>query len=143
MRAVRAVLDTNVVISAALIADSVPFAVLTQVLDNGVLIFSSETFEEVTIRLLQPKFDRYVSQDLRHRLLTDLAAMSEWTTITGALRVCRDRSDDKIIETALAGGAKYLVTGDRDLLDLNSYRDVNILTPRDCLAHVEGTGTKT
>ncbi len=57
----RVVLDTNVLISAALIASSKPFAVLHHVLNTGVLIFSNEAFEEVTSRLMRPKFDRYVS----------------------------------------------------------------------------------
>ena len=45
MSAERVVLDTNVLISAALIASSRPFAVLHHVLDAGILIFSNETFE--------------------------------------------------------------------------------------------------
>lgn len=61
MSAERIVLDTNVPISAALIASSKPFAVLCHVLDTGVLVFSNETFEEITTRLMRPKFDRYVS----------------------------------------------------------------------------------
>jgi putative PIN family toxin of toxin-antitoxin system len=130
MSAERIVLDTNVLISAALIASSKSFAVLHHVLDTGVLIFSNETFEEVTTRLMRPKFARYVSAATRQVFLADLAAVAEWTAITGAVHVCRDPDDDKILETALTGRANCLVTGDADLLKLHPYRGLAIVSPR-------------
>jgi putative PIN family toxin of toxin-antitoxin system len=129
MTAERVVLDTNVLISAALIATSKPFSVLTHVLDNGVLIFSNETFEEIATRLMRSKFDSYVSESTRQSFLVDLAAVAEWTAITGAIHVCRDPDDDKMLETAIAGHADWLVTGDSDLLELHPFRGLSISTP--------------
>ena len=126
----RVVLDTNVLISAALIASSKPFAVLHQVLNTGVLIFSNETFEEITTRLMRPKFDRYVSAATRQALLADLAAVAEWSAITGTVHVCRDPDDDKILETAITGRANCLVTGDTHLLELHPFRGLAITTPQ-------------
>jgi uncharacterized protein len=51
--------------------------------------------------------------------------------------VQRDPDDDKFLECAVAGRAECLVTGDRDLLDLGSYRRVKILTVRDFLEKAE------
>jgi len=130
MSAERVVLDTNVLISAALIASSKPFAVLHHILDTGVLVFSNETFEEVTTRLMRPKFDRYVSAATRQVFLADLAAVAEWSAITGSVHVCQDPDDDKILETALTGRASCLVTGDTDLLKLHPYRGLAIMTPQ-------------
>ena len=129
MTADRVVLDTNVLISAALIASGTPFAVLTHVVETGVLLFSDETFEEVATRLMRPRFGRYVSESTRQAFLVDLAAVAEWTAITGAIHVCRDPDDDKLLETALAGGAGCLVTGDSDLLELHPFRGLSIVTP--------------
>ena len=126
----RVVLDTNVLISAALTASSRPFAVLHHVLDSGVLIFSNETSEEITTRLMRPKFDRYVSAATRQVFLADLAAVAEWTAITGSVHVCRDPDDDKILETAITGRAHCLVTGDANRLELHPFHDLAILTPR-------------
>lgn len=130
----RVVLDTNVLISAALIAAGNPSTVLRAVLDTSVLVFSNETFEEVATRLSRAKFDGYAGVTLRERFLVELGAVAEWTTITGALRVCRDPDDDAFLETAVAGRADCLVTGNRDLLTLNPFRDVAIITPTDFLA---------
>ena len=61
LRADRLVVDTNVLISAALGNLSPPRRVLDAVHNaGGVLLFSDETFREVHSRLLKPKFDRYV-----------------------------------------------------------------------------------
>jgi putative PIN family toxin of toxin-antitoxin system len=45
-------------------------------------------------------------------------------------RVCRDADDDVVLGTALAGRCDAVVTGDPDLLELESYQDVAILSPR-------------
>ncbi len=76
MRAERAVLDTNILISAVL-TQGKPFQVLRWALENGTLIISDPTFEELVTRLKKPKFDRYVSHERRHELLADLEAVAE------------------------------------------------------------------
>jgi predicted nucleic acid-binding protein len=42
--------------------------------------------------------------------------------------VCRDPSDDKFIAAAIAGGASFIVSEDKDLLDLRSYEGIEICT---------------
>jgi len=43
---------------------------------------------------------------------------------------CRDRTDLPVLGTALAAGADCLVTGDRDLLDLGTFHEIQVLSPR-------------
>ena len=136
MSAERVVIDTNVLVSAALLAKSKPFTVLQHVVETGVLILSNEIFEEVGSRLMRARFDRYLSVPTRQAFLADLAAVAEWTTITGAVHVCRDPDDDKVLETAAAGRANWLVTGDRDLLELHPFGEVAIVTPQSFLERV-------
>ena len=138
MTAERVVLDTNVLISAALIATSKPFSVLTHVLDNGVLIFSNETFEEIATRLMRSKFDSYVSESTRQSFLVDLAAVAEWTAAIAGRSMCAESpDDDKMLETAIAGHADWLVTGDSDLLELHPFRGLSIATPARFLESVD------
>ncbi len=128
-------MDTNVLISAALRPEGTPRAVVNAMRDaNGVLLFCDETFEELRSRLFRPKFDRYVSRRGRALYLAQLEAVSEWVSITGAKLGCRDPDDDKFLETALLGEADCLITGDRDLLAMSPYREIPILTPAASLA---------
>ena len=130
MKAERVVLDTNVLISAALRQNGPPRAVVDAVrLKNGVLIFSEETFDELRSRLHSSKFDGYVSREVRLVYLTQLKAVSEWVSIAGVKLGCRDSDDDKLLETALMGEADCLITGDRDLLAMSPFHDIPILTP--------------
>jgi putative PIN family toxin of toxin-antitoxin system len=55
------------------------------------------------------------------------------TKILGNLRVCRDPNDDMILECAVAAGAQVIVSGDKDLLAMGSYRGIRIVTPAEFL----------
>ena len=134
MTAERVVLDTNVVISAALQPHGPPRAVVDAMRATGtVLLFSDETLAELRTRLLHSKFDRYVSRTGRLVLLAQLEAVAEWVSIVGARMGCRDQSDDKLLETALMGQAGCLVTGDRDLLVMSPFQGIPIVSPAEYL----------
>ncbi len=107
-------------------------------LENGILLFSDETFDELRTRFFSSKFDRYVSRHDRAVFLAQLEAVSEWVSITGAKLGCRDPDDDKLLETALLGNADCLVTGDRDLLEMSSFHGIPIVTPADFSVRASG-----
>ena len=130
MRAERVVVDTNVLISAALRPAGTPRAVVDTIRQaGGVLLFANEPFQELHSRFLQPKFDRYVSQTVRLTYLVQLMGVSERVSITGAKLGCADPQDDKFLETAMVGEADCVITGDRHLLEMTPFRDISILTP--------------
>ncbi|MEA5489407.1 MULTISPECIES: putative toxin-antitoxin system toxin component, PIN family [Pseudanabaena] len=56
--------------------------------------------------------------------------------ITESITICRDRKDDKFLELAINRKADYLITGDRDLLVLHPFRNIQILTPADFLTQI-------
>ena len=123
-------LDTNILISAALLSKGPPRAVLDIIRsENGVLLFSDETYGELRSRIVRPKFDRYVGLSGRETYLAQLQAVSEWVSISGAKLGCRDPDDDKLLETALLGQADCLITGDRDLLAMSPFRRIPISSP--------------
>ncbi len=130
------VIDTNVLISAALTARGAPAQLVQLVLERGALVFSQPTFNELKTRLYRPKFDRYISLELREAVLHDLSAAARWVEIGEPGRYCRDRSDDMFIETALAAQAGVLVSGDQDLLDAPAIAGLRILTPQQALAEL-------
>ncbi len=115
----KVVVDTNVWIGAALSSTGAPAQVVKKVLCDGVLVFSEFTFAELELRLWKPKFDRYLSLEIRRAILHDAKAVAEWVkpplAITSKAH-SRDPDDDKFIHAALAASAPWLVTGDQDLL---------------------------
>ncbi|MXW93512.1 MAG: putative toxin-antitoxin system toxin component, PIN family [Rhodospirillaceae bacterium] len=135
MKAERIVADSNVLISADLHSRGSPRAVIDAVRsEDGLLLFSTQTFAEIRTRLMLPKFDRYIEREFRTVWLSQIEAVSKFVSISGATLGCRDPDDDKLLETALSGEADCLVTGDRDLLSMTPFRGIPILSPADFLA---------
>ena len=134
MRADRVVVDTNVLISAALRPHGAPRAVVEAIRTaSGSLLFSDETIEELRTLIHRPKFDRYVSREDRAVYVAQLDAVAEWVSIVGAKLGCRDPDDDKLLETALMGNASCIVTGDEDLLSMSPLHDIPLMKPADFL----------
>ena len=128
------VLDTNVLISAALSSKGAPHALVQHILSHGYLVFCSATFEELRSRLYRPKFDIYLSLDMREGLLHDFSASAKWVEPDVVLPYSRDPSDDVFIATALKAGVHFLVSGDKDLLEAPMPEGMQVLTPVQALA---------
>lgn len=69
----------------------------------------------------------------RERFLEALVREAELVEITEEIYVCRDPKDDQILELAVNGKASCIVTGDQDLLVLNPFRRIPIVTPAEFL----------
>lgn len=142
----RVVVDTNIWISAALSRSGAPARVVEYILEHRVPALSPATFTELETRLWRPKFDAYISMELRRRILHDLNAAAFWVDIPETMATqsyCRDRDDDKFIHTALAAQAPWLITGDQDLLDITTLHEVRIVTPAAAMQLAEFiTGTE-
>jgi putative PIN family toxin of toxin-antitoxin system len=130
----KLVIDTNIIISAALSSQGAPARLMRQALAEHRLVFSQSTFDELRTRLYRPKFDRYISLESRERLLHDLNACAHWVDIGECAVYCRDREDDKFIETALKAQAHYLISGDNDLLQAQPLPTFKIISAQQALA---------
>lgn len=123
----RVVLDANVLI-AAFGFGGVCRAVVDVCLDAHEIILSEHLLGEVD-RHLRDKFGHSPSQARERveflRLASTIVAPLDLPADT-----CRDADDLPVLGTLLAGEAECLVTGDRDLLDLEEFRGRRILTPR-------------
>ena len=73
---------------------------------------------------IAPKIAPAFVDGLRH-----LFAAAELVTITEGVTLCRDPDDDKFLEQALNGRADVIVSGDDDLLVLDTFRGIPIITP--------------
>ena len=102
----------------------------------------------LTLIVSEPVFDEYerVLEDVKREegFSTDLSPWLEalkvaavWVTPAPLGRnVCRDSSDDKFIEAALAAGARTLIARDPDLTVLQKPFGIEILTPRAWLSRL-------
>jgi putative PIN family toxin of toxin-antitoxin system len=137
MRIERVVLDTNVLISAALSGLGKPFAALVWVRRNATLVASAPLVTEVSTRLARPRLAAFVDPAEAAEFVDALADQAEMVEIPGTLRACRDPDDDMVLETAMSGRANCVVTGDKDLLVLDPFRGIRILTPAAFLEAVQ------
>lgn len=124
----KIVLDTNVVI-AALIAEGTCYELLEHCIRRHTLITSSFILAEVQEKLVEkfgydPELATEVVSVLRSRMRT--VPLGELET-----PVCRDPDDDHILATALGGECDCIITGDKDLLVLQKYKNIEIFSPRD------------
>lgn len=130
----RFVLDTNVLVSAMLIEDSVPARSLQKSETEGVVLYSYATLAELSRVLLRPKLSRYIAPAHVDGLLARIHRTWECISITHQIRECRDPKDDMFLELAVNGKANILITGDNDLLTLTPYRGTEIITPSQFLS---------
>jgi uncharacterized protein len=130
----RYILDTNVIISAALQVTSLPRQALNKAQDDGIVMLSVATLRELSETLSRPKFERYLSTSERIAFLVQLTREAELVEISTQVQVCRDPRDNKFLELAVSGNATCLITGDQDLLVLHPFRSIAILTPREFLS---------
>lgn len=130
----RCVVDTNVLISAALLERSTPRRALARLVHHGVLLFSEETFDELETRIFRGKFDRYLLPGQRERFCDWLRARAIFVEVEERITASPDPSDDKFLAVAVNGAADYLITGDRKhLRSLGRFRRIPILLPAEFL----------
>ena len=136
----RVVLDTNVYVAALLTPYGVPWRVLELWYEGQYeLVTSRPIFAELQEVLGRKKFAKRIDPLLRDALLEDLKHLATWARSRAPANVnVRDPKDLMVLGTALGGKARFIVTGDEDLLVLRSFRGVRILTPKEALEVIRG-----
>lgn len=132
----RYVFDTNVIVSALLFPGSKPGFAFVRALESGTILTSPACVGELGDVLSRAKFNRYVDSDQRQRFLGAFIQEARLVEIQESVHACRDPKDDQILELAINGRAGTIITGDADLLALNPFRDIPIVTPAEFLREV-------
>ncbi|MEI6632322.1 MAG: putative toxin-antitoxin system toxin component, PIN family [Chlamydiota bacterium] len=124
----KIVLDTNVLITAFITRGScnelleycaVHHAI---VLSKGIL----DEFRDVLVRTFG-----FTREEARAAVRVLRSRARIVTPLPLPQPVCRDPDDDLILATAVAGRCAAIITGDKDLTDLNEYEGIRILNPPD------------
>lgn len=135
----RVVFDTNILVSAALSKRSTSRQALRQTQTHGVVLSTIETLEELEEVLYRSKFDRYLDDEDRVDFFKEYLERIEPVVVTEAIAECRDPKDNKFLELAVSGNASHIITGDADLLVMNPFRGISIVTPQEFLATLSET----
>ena len=130
----RVVLDTSTLVSAALRFGSVPHQALLKALGSCELCASSRALNALEQVLKRDKFDRYLNTETRLSFVALIRQHTHLFDVQGAdeLNVqpaCRDPKDNKFLALALVCEAGAIISSDNDLLALNPWRSIPVLTP--------------
>ncbi len=115
---IKVVVDTNIWISSLIASSKTAARFVDEWRESKFeIVVSEQQVLELYEVFSRPKFlfkyriDRQEIDDI----VSSIALRAERVTLKGATKLCRDPDDDIIIETAIRGRAKYLVTGDKDI----------------------------
>jgi len=123
-----AVYDTNIVVSAALYADSLPASLVSLAISGQVRLFlSSPILEEYTEVLQRPKFQ--FDTRMINRMLRGLSRVATMVSPARRISASPDESDNRFLECAQASGAEYLVTGNKRHFPFPAYEGTAIVSP--------------
>jgi len=130
----RFVVDNNILVSALLIKNSVSFQVISNIEERGVILYSEATILGLNQVLNRKKFVKYFTVEEKQAFIFKLLEKAELVEIEESINICRDPKDDKFLELAFGGKADFIITGDQDLLVLNPFRNIEIITANDFLS---------
>lgn len=136
----RAVVDTNVLISGLIRPRGPIGAIVSRLRDaRFVAVVSPAMLDELVAVLSRPWLrEKYgVDDGAVEMFLRFLLLRAELVTPRRAIRKSRDPRDDKFLEAAVAGTADRLVTGDGDLLALETIEGTRIVTPAAFVAEID------
>ena len=133
----RVVLDTNVLISAIISSKGSPAKILDLWREGAFdLVFSEETLKELIDVMSRPKLLRItgINEDELNRLVSYLRNSSIVVDSSEDISIAiEDPNDTKFISCAVQAGAKYIVSGDHHLLDVEKFEGTAIVTPAEFL----------
>jgi uncharacterized protein len=131
---IRAVLDANVYVSAAVRPAGPPGQIIGRFLRGGAfeIVVSQAIVDEVLRALTYPKVRKYIRPGLEAELwFEDIVILSHLVVVGDDFEsVSKDPDDDKYIAAAIEGRAGFLVAGNSHLLDLKEYDGIRIVSPR-------------
>ncbi len=126
-KAGRIIIDTNLWISFLITKD---YTKIDELLfsKHCILIFSQELLDEFLEVAKRPKFRRFFSTSDIEDILETIDEYADFVKVETQIDVCRDPKDNFLLSLSADGGADFLLTGDKDLLDLIKFGETSIIT---------------
>ena len=131
----RVVIDTNVFVSGTIQKKGFPYRVVKSWEDGDLIpVTSAALVKEAEKVFNYPKIKlRYaLSDDEIRQTILNLARYSIFVNVPPVVNAIEeDPTDNAILAAAVGGKADYIVSGDSHLLDMESYKGIRILTPKE------------
>ena len=126
----KLVVDANLFISA-FYWGGIPQLIIDRIIEGiDELYITNEILNEIAGVMSRPKFN--TGPDTIDRYIKAIEKTGKKIFITGEITgVCRDKDDNGKIECGIKCMADFIVTGDEDLLVLENYQGIKIISPRE------------
>jgi putative PIN family toxin of toxin-antitoxin system len=125
------VFDTNIFISGLVIPGSLAEKAIFKIIEGkDSLLISKDIINEV-LSVLSSKFERD-REALSHVAVT-LTEIAELVKPSKRIKIFKDEPDNRILECAICGEADFLVTGDKEMLQLREHKGVKIISLKEYL----------
>lgn len=123
----RIILDTNLWINFLITKD---YTKLDDLITSkqSIIVFSTELLEEFLEVVNRPKFKTFFSKDDIEALLLLINEIADFVRVVAEVNICRDVKDNFLLALAIDGQADYLLTADKDLLELGNFAGATITT---------------
>ena len=119
---IKTVFDTNVIVSALFWKDTAPDAILRLFVRRKIIVVESTALFNELDRSVEKLMKKYRFDRILFTTWRDVfERYALWVEACSDILVCRDPDDNKVLATALAGKAEYIITGDNDLLSLKEF----------------------
>ena len=126
-KSLKVVIDTNLWISFLISKRQDRLDALLK-LDKIQLLFSDELLNEISATISKPKLAKYFNHNALDEMLSTLEDYIILLEVTSHIVICRDSKDNFLLGLAKDGKADFLLTGDKDLLDLQKIGKTQIVT---------------
>ena len=127
----KVVFDTNILVSALVFPGGRGEAALQRIIEEQDELILSKPILDELLGILARKFSRDAEE--LARVAVFLSTLATFVSPRRKLQVVNDEPDNRVLECALTGRARAIVTGDRALLALENFRGVRLLTLREYL----------
>jgi putative PIN family toxin of toxin-antitoxin system len=129
----KVILDTNVIVSA-LIQKSFPYLILHELyIDRKIeLCISNELLKEYQMVLKRDKFSRFPDfLKMATLMLNDIENYATFFHSQNKINIIADEADNRLLELAISSSADYLVTGNTNDFQMNTFGNTRIVSPRE------------
>lgn len=122
------VIDTNVIISGIFFG-GYPRKILETVADKQISAYATteiiNEYYEIIDEMIKRKQGR-----INNSVLSQLVSKLKIIQSSSSVNICRDSDDNKFIECAIDANALYIISGDKDLLDIQKFNNIQIFNTK-------------